>query len=352
MTERVDQDRLADFVGGALDGTPDAAAVRVLIETDPGWAAAHADLLAATAAVSAELRSVGSRPHAVPEDVAARLDALFRPLESDRRAGSAPPTATDGRPGEPATAREVRSQGAAGGPVRSGPRTGARGAGGTAGAAPGGPGGSSRPGGTGPGRQTQSRRMRWAAGLSAAAAVIAVGVGFVSLLPGGRSDNATSAPDSAAGAAAPQLAASGPPAIASGRDYQPGSFGGLAGKRSQAQEVTPPPPADAGTPRQDQEAGGAPYGAGDDTALRATVPTELARLVSSAARQDCLDAIRQAHGGVPSLVEFARFTGRPALVVLLDDSRTGNGRQWVVVAGPDCGLVAGDVDELYNGPLT
>ena len=34
-------------------------------------------------------------------------------------------------------------------------------------------------------------------------------------------------------------------------------------------------------------------------------------------------------------------------------SRLGGGKQpWVVVAGPDCGLSAGDVDEYHKEPLT
>ena len=38
----------------------------------------------------------------------------------------------------------------------------------------------------------------------------------------------------------------------------------------------------------------------------------------------------------------------PALVVAFTDAA---GEQWIWVAGPDCGLVPGDVDELYKGPL-
>jgi hypothetical protein len=351
VTERVDQDRLADFVGGALEGTPDDDAVRALIESDPGWAAAHADLVAATAAVSADLRTVGSRPHAVPDDVAARLDALLRHLESDQQAGTASLTATDDAPGP---ARDVGSLSATGGPGRTGPRgSAAAGTRGSAAAGAGGPGGSSRPGGTGPGRR--ARRMRWAAGLSAAAAVIAFGIGFVSLLPGTRSsDSAATAPqgaDSAGGGAAPE-AAGAPTPIANGNDYRPGAFGALGAEaRSKSQATAAAPPgAQGGTPRQGA-AGDAPNTYLDD-ATRANIPTELNRLTTAAALQDCLDAIRQLHGGTPSVVEYARFTSRPALVVLLDGSTTGSGRQWVVVAGPDCGLVPGDVDELYNGPLT
>jgi hypothetical protein len=332
VTERIDHDRLADFVGGALDGTPDATAVRTLIETDPGWAAAHADLVAASAAVSADLRSFGSRPNAVPEDVAARLDGLFRRLESDPRAATEARTVTGGE--QPGSVRTGRADGAS---ARSG---------GVTASGPGGPGGPARrgPGGTGPGRRTPARRAKWAAGLAAVAAVIAVGVGFVSMVPIQGSDEATSgAADSAGGAAAPQ-SAGGPPPIASGRDYQPGSFAGLgSGQRPQA---APPGQADASA-RQGSVAGGEPFSSRED----ANVPPELIRLTGPAARQDCLDAIMRMHGGVPTVVEYARFTGRPALVVLLEGAGTGDGRQWIVVAGPDCGLVPGDVDELYNGPL-
>jgi hypothetical protein len=328
MTERVDHDRLADFVGGALDGTPDAAAVRALIETDPGWAEAHADLVAATAAVSADLRSVGRRAPAVPADVAARLDAMFRQLESDPRAAGAASTGAD----EPATARPGRADGAHTRPggttaTASGPRGAGR----------------SGPGGAGPGRRP-SRRAKWAAGLSAVAAVIAVGVGFVSMVPIRGSDDATSggAADSAAEAPAPQSAAGGPPPVASGRDYRPDSFGGL-GSSQRTQAV--PPEMDASGPHV---AGGEPFSRDDPPA---TVPAELIRLTGPEARQGCLDAIMRVHGGMPTVVEYARFTGKPALVVLLAGASTGGGRPWVVVAGPDCGLVAGDADELYNGPL-
>jgi len=332
MTDRVDRDRLADYVGGALDGTPDAAAVRTLIDTDAGWAAAHADLVAATDAVSADLRAVGSRPHAVPEDVAARLDGFLRRLESDREPAGASRTASGA--GGPASARDGRADGA-----RDARPLAARG-----------PGGSSRPGGAGPGRRAHSRRARWAAGLSAAAAVIAVGIGAIAMVPTVNSDSGTEgAADSAAGgAAAPQVAAAGPPVV-SGRDYAPGSFPGLGtGQRAGVQGVPEPPAGDS--PRENAEDQSKTFSSAGSEGS-AAVPPELARLQAADARQDCLDAIRQAHGGMPRAVEFARFSGRPALVVLLDGASTGNGQPWVVVAGPDCGLTPGDVDELYNGPL-
>lgn len=71
----VDLDRLADFVGGALDGTPDAEAVRELVSTDDTWASAYASLVAADALVLRDLRSYGAQPAPpVPPEIARRLD--------------------------------------------------------------------------------------------------------------------------------------------------------------------------------------------------------------------------------------------------------------------------------------
>src|SRR4051812_2974836 len=80
---RVDLDRLADFVGGALDGTPDAEAVRHLITSDPVWADAYTALVSADEVVRGQLHDLGSEAPAVPDDVLQRLDAAL--------AGAAPP---------------------------------------------------------------------------------------------------------------------------------------------------------------------------------------------------------------------------------------------------------------------
>ena len=324
MTERVDvdMDRLADFVGGALDDTPDAAAVRQLIDTDPDWAAAHAELAAATAAVTADLRSVGSRPHAVPEDVAARLDEILRPLGSAEfatRTATAARTprssgaAADARPTrgrKPAARRAAR---------RHRPGTAARIAAGPVGG-----------GAVGGGCGDRGRRGAGVAGADAR-------------LGGG--DAERGAADSAAGGAAPQQAAGGPPPVASGRDYRPGAFAGLGSDAAGAGPGGRARRARVGPLRPRLEA------TDDAPPSLANVPPELARLTGAEARQACLDAIRQAHGGAARTVEFARFVGQPALIVLLDGAREGNGQPWVVVAGPDCGRTPGDPDELYNGPL-
>src|SRR5687767_1509067 len=92
MSEAVDLDRLADFVGGALDGTADAAEVRRLITDDPAWAAAYTDLVTALDAVADDLVAYAAHRPTLPTDVAARLDTIF----GTRGTGS-DPTRTAGR---------------------------------------------------------------------------------------------------------------------------------------------------------------------------------------------------------------------------------------------------------------
>ena len=73
----VDFDLLADYVGGALDGTPDEAVVTALIEGHPTWRAAYHRLTGGVAAVTAGLQSWGAEPEPMPADVLARLDSAF-----------------------------------------------------------------------------------------------------------------------------------------------------------------------------------------------------------------------------------------------------------------------------------
>jgi hypothetical protein len=338
MTERVDLDRLADYIGGALDGTPDADAVRRLIDADPAWAGAYSDLLAADAAVSADLAGYAAAPAPMPGDVADRLDAFLRTLASEP-VGEGPRAVRD----RPVSTRTGPGRGQAG---RSGPEL------------------------AGPGRvATGRRRSRLLGVLSAAAAVIAVGFGLLWAAPefrapsGGGSDSAaTQADRAAAPEAAPTRA--GPAQLASGRDYRAGGFGSLTGAgaprlSASAQGVAPGASNPAGgkaTPSVGAEReGDAPPQAAEDTdglraAAPAGVPAELTRLAQPAPRQACLAAIMAIHGGTPAVLDYAHFAGEPALVVLLNGTRTGGARPWVVVAGPDCGVRTGFVDERYNGP--
>ncbi|XVV12777.1 hypothetical protein ACQP2X_49760 [Actinoplanes sp. CA-131856] len=71
----VDIDLLADYIGGALEGTPDESVVATLIADDPQWRAAYETLGGRMAMVGAELGRLAPEP--MPSDLAARLDEAF-----------------------------------------------------------------------------------------------------------------------------------------------------------------------------------------------------------------------------------------------------------------------------------
>jgi hypothetical protein len=73
----VDFDLLADYVGGALDGTPDEAVVARRVAQEPGWTEAHAALSAATGSVRAGLASWGESAEPMPAEVADRIAAAL-----------------------------------------------------------------------------------------------------------------------------------------------------------------------------------------------------------------------------------------------------------------------------------
>ena len=70
----------------------------------------------------------------------------------------------------------------------------------------------------------------------------------------------------------------------------------------------------------------------------------LQRLYDGAALQQCLDAIRTRYSGEPRLVDYARWQGVPALIVVLT---VGDLRR-IVVVGPSCGLPGTGTDERYS----
>jgi len=83
----VDIDLLADYVGGALDGTPDETAVSTLIAEDAAWRDAYARLTEGVTAVTGELQRLGSVAEPMPVDVIARLDAALVDAADDRESG-------------------------------------------------------------------------------------------------------------------------------------------------------------------------------------------------------------------------------------------------------------------------
>jgi hypothetical protein len=285
----VDLDRLADFVGGALDGTPDAADVRRLVDTDPRWAAAYAALVTADATIRAELTALGAERVPVPADVAARLDAALASAWAPRHANV------------------VHLD-----------------------------------------HERRRRRRQWAVALSAAAAVVVCGFGGVAALQtlqhssGGAGTSAAQRDTEAKGAPSPATAdnlgggaVAGAPVIASGNDYRPETLG-------QVTRVPAAPAAPNDTSGQKSTLG---------STERVPGPAELTRLTDPAARAMCLDAIVREYGGRVALVDYARFEGTPALVVVLDGAPAATGRRWVVVVGPTCGVGNAINDERYHAAV-
>ncbi|GAA0427856.1 hypothetical protein Aca07nite_34930 [Actinoplanes capillaceus] len=178
----VDLDLLADYVGGALDGTPDQERVATLVSGDPAWRRAFEMLEPGMIAVEGALREF--EPEPMPDDLAARLDAMFRVPEEI-------PGATDAVPAKVVDLDGVR----------------------------------------------RARARRWAAPIGVAAALLAfAGFGVSQLSDVGMTDD--SAESSAAGGAADQstpMMASIPAdnVIFSDTDYTAGTLVATSAKRSQ-----------------------------------------------------------------------------------------------------------------------
>ena len=296
-----DLDRLADYAAGLLDPAQ-AAEVDRLVATDPTWSRAYADLAAAMPRLDAALSGLG--PTRIPTDVAERLAAVLA-LRS--------PPADNRRLTDPAQvpARDARTTNVV----------------------------------------ELSTRRRWArraAGLTAAAAVLAVifgGITALSTVANHDRGSATSAVDAGSGftgGPAP-LSAAGPPVIrSSGIDYNPATLRALdAGTSEHADAMAPDPSRTGG--RSAAKQGAAPVQPPGPVVPPASAPG-LSRLLAPGALNGCLSAVMGRYGGRPVLVEYARYLGAPAVIVLLD---TGGTRR-VVVVGPECGMPGAGPDEQFT----
>lgn len=310
----VDHDLLADYLGGALDGTPEQATVARLVEQDPAWRAAYAALAGALDLVHADLADWASS--SAPELPVAVSDRITAAL-----AGAGPAPAADHVPehaGRDATPVTVPAQ----------------------------PGRMTRPPGTvarpdrhtGPGRR--SRRWARVAGpvALAAASVAAVSLGVGRLADTGGDSSTVDRP---AGEAAP--AAGAPyrttgPAVRSGTDWTPERLG----RDARAASVRPDMAGPSGA-----------SGSGRETPLAADknrlgAVGGLDRLARPEALAACLTAIGAEHGAAPltvELVDYARFQGSPALVVTFSDA---GGARWGWVSGPECGVPGSGADTRFR----
>ncbi|MBQ1043928.1 MULTISPECIES: hypothetical protein [unclassified Micromonospora] len=312
MTSRefseVDHDLLADYLGGALDGTPEQATVARLVEQDPAWRVAYETLAEAVDLVHADLAGWTAAP--APQMPVAVTDRITAALAG---AGPAPGPAAprDGTPVVPAQAGGTsRPPGAASRPERH----------------------------SGPGR----RPRRWAriAGpvALAAASVAAVGLGVGRLA--GPGDGGTA--DRAAPMAAAPYRTTGP-ALSSGTDWTPER---LAADRVPAGAKSMPQPDMAGPSGAGRENGPETPLASDR--YRVGVVLDLERLARPEALAACLTAIGAEHGDTPltvSMIDYARYQGVPALVVTFADA---TGARWGWASGPECGVPGSGADTRFR----
>jgi hypothetical protein len=289
VSGQVDLDLLADYVGGALAGTPQQAEVERLVAEDPEWGTAYQRLSASSALIGQQLAALGAVDEPMPADVATRLDEALTGARAPLYA----------IPGDGVEAPTV----------------------------------------------ARRRRARWLAPVAAAAGVLAfVGVGAALLQQQGHSASDKSASTAAGEAAVPDSGGVGTAqspgfraneqsgqATASGTDYQPATVVTAVTRRLIA---GPAVVGDGGATAKTSQ----PQALSSDDA----VPLELRRFTTGDALRECLDAIEAEHGRSPTsfqVVDLARFAGSPAVVVALTGS---DGQRWVWVSGPDCGTTGAD----------
>jgi hypothetical protein len=183
-----------------------------------------------------------------------------------------------------------------------------------------------------PARARRGWRRLLVSTAAAAAALVAVFGGIVVLSnSGGPASSTNSGQGGGAALSAPSpaegLADAAPATVLhTGTDYTPQNLSAALGAgQGRKDAATAPRPA---------APNGAQNAPGGDGAL--------ARLDDPQALRGCLAAIVAQHGGTPSAVDYARFQGRPALIVVL---ATGDAHR-IVVAGPACGIAG--AAELYT----
>ncbi|WP_328463972.1 hypothetical protein OHA21_39430 [Actinoplanes sp. NBC_00393] len=286
--EGVDLDLLADYVGGALLGTPEEERVATLVAEDPAWQAAYQELAPAMAAVGASLLDLPPEP--MPEDLAARLDEMFRTT----------PDVSAGESAEPVPARVLD--------LEKGRRDRAA-------------------------RTGRRRAPRWAKPVAVAAGLVAfAGFGLNQLsspaYDEAQSTAAGAAPDAEA---ATMVAAMPDQVLQSGTDYNWASLGTSATLDSAAKE-----------PRT--------FISSDAVNGQSATGSALARLLAPDLLLSCLEKIAAENAGGPLsvlFVDYASFEGAPALIVRFTAANGG----WSWAVGPDCGTPAAGAAELAKVPV-
>lgn len=285
-----DLDLLADYVGGALDGTPEEERVGERIRTDAAWARAYADLVVAFDGVSTDLSALGASPEPMPDDVWQRLEAALSSPEAAAAYATPPkypptPEFTAPRDNRPSARARVR------------------------------------------------KRHRWVAPVLAAVAVLfAVSLGFA-LRSGVATKDSTMSTGSPA--EAPQAAAARPVQLrSSGRDYTDQTLVLATDFGSVPLASAPEDPA---TDRANGETSKIPNTA---QSFSAAVPPVLGRLLNQDALARCLQDVSGIMPGTVLGVDYAAYNHSPAAVVVV---RTADDGRWVGVVGAGCGVNGADL---------
>lgn len=271
-----DLDLLADYAAGVLDGTAEGAAVAERVAGDPAWAALYAALVRADDAVRADL--AGLPPEPIPSDVAARLDGAL----AAERSRVETETLADAAPVVPL--RRRRPGRMVGGAVAAGVAVLAAGA---------------------IGLQVFSSNQ---SGGNETSAASDAGTASREL-----SESTRGVPPKAAPGAQPDAAAGG---VASGTDYRRETLATQINSLVAAKARLAPNSADQA----------------------AAVPPALSRLAQPAALRECLTALGAT--GQPRTVDYARYDGAPAVVIVLPTASTETVD--VAVVGPACGVSGSD----------
>ena len=269
-------DRLADYTADALSPT-DAARVAQLLATDARWSAAYRALRQADTAVRANLAAAAAQPTPIPDDIAEQIDAALRRLTA--------PGAT------------VVSLDAA----------------------------------------RAKRRRAFTMGIAAAAATVVAVIGGIAFNAGlirsestspamdagsqaGRNAAEVPAPAASALAGADAGVADGARVLASGTDYRLDTLRVLTAQAPPSSRTS-----DSKTEESPQFAAG-------------EAPGALARLTTPAGLADCLRAVTGSHPGVPVVLDYARFEGQPALIIVIRQSSSLT----IIATGPECGTSGTD----------
>ena len=300
----VDLDLLADYIGGALDGTPEHSRVAGLIARDEAWRAAYTGLSEGMSSVGAGLAALGAAPEPMPAELAERLDRAFSSLHKPPRTGNRRPAA---KPTSPTSDRPTDNRPADNRPAAHPARA-----------------------------ETEARRRRLRRAVPVALIVVVLafagwGVTYLYSL-NGSSYTASSATSGAEKQSGPQAASGGAPANgspglvtmlpgtieSSGTDYRHATLANAAPASRYA----------------------APNAATDSRALEPLAP-----LRPPDALQACLTSIARENAAGPisvRSVDYARYAGAPAIVVRFT---SGNGT-WAWASGPACGTPGSGASRL------